>query len=435
MRVVLVALCADIPGLQTYLVRRKSVDLAPNHVDGPSGFRAMLGPWIASGHAVMIEGEIRFWNGSKIHLRHCQDDRALDGFQGAEIHVLCIDEGTQFTEKQIRFLRSRMRVPGLEVPERWRHRLPFFLMSANPIGIGVPWVKSWFIDKIEPFSVRQMPDDEGGGLRQFIPARLADNPTMEAGYAAKLSGLGNAAVVAAMLDGDWSAIEGAFFPDFMRIVIPAFEVPKNWLRYRSMDWGSARPFSVGWWAVANGEIAPFRAGELVRYREWYGASSANVGLKMHVPEVAAGIRARTPDDEEIAYTVADPAIFAEDGGPSLAEDFARAGVRCRPGDNKRAPGWQQITNRIAGYDDRPTVWCFENCRDSIRTIPYLVHDEHKAEDLDTEGEDHAADEWRYGCMSRPWIKPVEVIQRAPEFSFAQYIDPSTGKLVAPQRRR
>jgi hypothetical protein len=31
------------------------------------------------------------------------------------------------------------------------------------------------------------------------------------------------------------------------------------------------------------------------------------------------------------------------------------------------------------------------------------------EDVNTEGEDHAADEWRYACMSRPFspVKKVE----------------------------
>ena len=47
---------------------------------------------------------------------------------------------------------------------------------------------------------------------------------------------------------------------------------------------------------------------------------------------------------------------------------------------------------------------FSTCVDSIRTIPALQHDPLKPEDLDSDMEDHAGDEWRYACMSRPWIR-------------------------------
>jgi hypothetical protein len=50
------------------------------------------------------------------------------------------------------------------------------------------------------------------------------------------------------------------------------------------------------------------------------------------------------------------------------------------------------------------IYFFSTCTASIRTIPVLQHDPKKAEDLDTNSEDHAADETRYACMSRPWIK-------------------------------
>ena len=50
------------------------------------------------------------------------------------------------------------------------------------------------------------------------------------------------------------------------------------------------------------------------------------------------------------------------------------------------------------------LYFFSTCVDSIRTIPMLQHDKNKAEDLDTEAEDHAADSVRYACMSRPYTR-------------------------------
>jgi hypothetical protein len=49
------------------------------------------------------------------------------------------------------------------------------------------------------------------------------------------------------------------------------------------------------------------------------------------------------------------------------------------------------------------LFVFSTCRDFIRTVPVLQHDPNRPEDLDTEAEDHVADEARYACMSRPWI--------------------------------
>lgn len=420
MRVLAIILCTSIPGFQFYLFRRQSLDLEKNHLEGPKGFRNMLAPWVLKGLVVIVQGEIRFWNGSKIWLCHCKDEKHIYNYQGAEMHALAIDEATQFTEHMVRFLRSRCRIAGLVVPSEWRGRLPLVLLSANPIGVGVGWVKRWFITSRPPFTTERMGKEEGGMIRQYIPARLQDNESMKEDdpeYETKLSGLGSAALVAAMLNGDWNTIEGAFFERFSDIIIPPFKIPEHWVKARSFDWGSAKPFSVGWWAISNGEWeqdqdCPFRPGEIVRYREWYGAKGPNEGLKLHVPEIAAGIVGRTKD-EKIAYSVADTSIFDEDGGPSIAETFAAHGVVFQKADKRRAPGWQQMRDRIAGYDDRPMVWVFDTCVNSIRTIPELVHDEHNAEDLNTDGEDHCADEWRYFHMSRPWSRPKPEEAKAP----------------------
>jgi hypothetical protein len=76
------------PGLQVYLFRRIRDDLIKNHMEGPKGFRAMLAGWVNQGWCTIVEDEIRFWNGSKIYLCHCKDEKDIYKYQGAEIHVL-----------------------------------------------------------------------------------------------------------------------------------------------------------------------------------------------------------------------------------------------------------------------------------------------------------------------------------------------------------
>jgi hypothetical protein len=435
MRAAAILWCSEIPGLQVYLFRRLYDDLIKNHMEGPSGFRSLLSTWEQAGWVEIVENEIRFWNGSKIYLCHCQHEKDMYKYQGAEIHVLLIDELTHWLEKMYRFLRNRVRMAGLKIPAKYAGMFPRILCGANPGNIGHLWVKATFIDGAVPMELRRMPKKEGGMLRQFIPAKLDDNPTLavdDPHYEDRLSGLGSDALVKAMRDGDWNVVDGAFFDGWSteRHVVKPFEIPSDWLRFRSADWGSAAPFSVGWWAVVQdeyvmpgGRVAP--RGALVRYREWYGASAPNVGLKLTAAEVARGIREKERDDT-IAYGVLDPAAFAVDGGPSIAEMMAKEKVYFRPADNKRVSqkgamsGWDQMRARLKGdADGRPMLFVFETCRDFIRTVPVLQHDPDKPEDLDTDGEDHVADEARYGCMSRPWVprareeeRPTKLIYEA-----------------------
>ena len=160
--------------------------------------------------------------------------------------------------------------------------------------------------------------------------------------------------------------------------------------------------------------APFRA---AHSREWYGASAPNVGLKLTAEEVAAGIVSReTSKDgrrEDIAYGVLDPSAFAVQSGPSIAETLMRHGAVFRRADNtrtsaishdRRKGGWDQLRARLKGDGDgRPLIYFFSTCRDIIRTLPLLQHDPHNAEDVDTDGDDHAADSIRYACLSRPYL--------------------------------
>src|SRR5829696_3415068 len=118
-RVAAILWCTVIPGLQVYLFRRIRDDLVKNHMEGPKGFRALLAGWVLCGFATIVEDEIRFWNGARIYLCHCKDEKDIYKYQGAEIHVLLIDELTHFTETMYRFLRNRVRMVGIAVPDQY----------------------------------------------------------------------------------------------------------------------------------------------------------------------------------------------------------------------------------------------------------------------------------------------------------------------------
>lgn len=416
MRVLGITLALQVPGLQIYLFRRLSDDLRKNHLEGPSGLRAMLASLIDCGYVKFndTKGSFEFWDGSKIYLCHCQHEKDMYKYQGAEIHLLLIDELTLFTEPIYRFLRGRVRLGGLSVPDKYKDKLPMILSGSNPGNIGHGWVKATFVDSAEPMKIWRAPTSEGGMLRQYIPAKLTDNPTLlknDPDYINRLDGLGNPTLVEAMKDGNWDIIDGAYFAEFSRErhIIKPFSIPSYWPRIVAFDWGYAKPFCVLWGAVSDGtlrhpdtdKLIPKNA--IVVYREWYGTTGeANVGLRMTALEIAKGIKDRARD-EKYAAMVADPAIFSQNGGESISETMAKCGVQFWAADNKRVAGWQQIHLRLKGTEDsegEPLLYLFDTCLHTIRTLPALQHDTHNVEDVDSDMEDHAPDTLRYLCMTR-----------------------------------
>jgi len=299
------------------------------------------------------------------------------------------------------------------------------ILTANPGGAGHQWIKARFIDPaplgMEPIT-RTLPNGKQSHAYVYIPSRVQDNRVLLANdpdYIDRLNLVGSAELVRAWLEGDWNVIQGAYFDNFsmQRHVIAPFEIPQSWPRFRSMDWGSARPFAVHWHAIADGEAMPqFERGTVITYREWYGMEPGqpNKGLKLTAEAVAEGVKMMEALDT-IAYGVCDPAMYAEDGGPSIAERMWRAHkIKWRPADNKRLPGWDQVRQRLGTKDSVPGWRVFSTCAHLIRTLPALQHDQTKPEDVDTEGEDHAADSLRYGLMSRPMNKtkkPMEIGRR------------------------
>ncbi len=370
-------------------------------------------------------------SGARLKFRYLERDKDAEAYQGHSYTRVYIEEMTNFPsfapiKKLFATLRSGK---GAHVGLRG---------TGNPGGAGHAWVFDRYIkpcpsgykiikDTIEIDGYAPMERE-----RVFIPSKLHDNKILTDGnplYVANLALAGSAALVRAWLLGDWNAPVGAYFPQFSRTlhVLPAkFEalIPKDALRFGSFDWGSAKPFSFGMWAVSDGSWGLPR-GALVRYREWYGSTGEpNVGLGLDAREVARGIR-RVIAGEHLAYIAADPSTFKRDGGPSHMETFASEGVLLKRADNSRIVGWNKVRQHLNGWlgplNEAPMVrlpllYILDNCRDSIRTLETVPADTDNLDDVDTDAEDHAADDIRYACMSRPWIidsLPPKPVQSAP----------------------
>ena len=393
MRTKLVLLALRYPGLNLLLLRRTLPELRENHL---MPLQKLLCGTAAYGSGARA---FQFANGSRIRLGYCDSEADVFQYQGQEYDVIGVEECTHFTWTQVQFLMTCNR----SVRPDFNARMYF---TGNPGGVGHAWFRRLFVKK-------QFMETEKSEDYEFIPATVDDNEFLlnyDPGYVAVLDALPEK-LRRAHRYGDWDVFEGQFFSEFIDApshyqdrqwthVIEPFSPPSAWPVYRSFDFGYARPFSCGWWAVDYD-------GRLYRILELYGCTdSPNTGLKWPPEKIFAEIARMEREHPYLKgkriFGVADPSIWDASRGVSIEETAAGSGVYFDKGDNARIPGWMQMHYRLA-FDENgiPMLYCFSNCAGFVRTLPTLVFSKTNPEDLDTTGEDHIADETRYLCMARP----------------------------------
>lgn len=423
-RVASIVYSLEIPGLITYLFRRTFKEVLANHVHTPGGYLEMLKGLIDAGDVEYSKSDysFTFYNGSRIQLAHSQYESDIYTHQGAQIGLLLIDEATHFSPTMIRFIRSRVRLGSLVVPQKWKGLFPRILYTANPGGVGHHYFKSNFVD-IGAGHVFMAPEDEGGMTREYIPSKVDDNIVMlknDPDYKARLKGMGDTATVQAMLDGDWEIVSAGGVADLWRSkyhVIHPFPIPNSWTMDRGYDYGSSKPAAHLVFAESDGtefedhlgRTCWVPAGTIFVVAETYIANKRYEGLKKTAPEQARMIKAT---EEEVGYHSrikpgpADNAIFsAEPGHRTVADDMSAQGIdfirsNKRPG--SRVEGLQLFRTRLKASMERPMerpgFYVFNTCRHLIRTVPNLQNDEKNSEDIDSQGEDHIWDVIRYRCL-------------------------------------
>ena len=330
-----------------------------------------------------------FPSGAKIifgSLNHTQDKI---NYQGKAYDFIGFDELTHFTLEEYMYLYSRNRPngPGTRV---------YLRATTNPGGIGHGWVKERFITPAPPMTPMETEVEvKMKRSRIFVPATVFDNQKLlenDPNYLANLAMMPEAEKNA-LLYGSWDSFDGQVFTEWKNDpkhyddqrwthVISPFPIPKDWRIYRGFDFGYAKPFSVGWYAVDHD-------GRLYRIKEFYGCTGTpNIGIKYEPRMIAEEIR-RIEEDDPLLYE-------------SVARMMERQGVYWEPGDNTRIAGKMQYHYRLA-FDGEgvPMFYVFSTCKHFIRTIPVLVYDERHVEDVNSSQEDHIYDECRYVMMERP----------------------------------
>lgn len=469
-----------IPGLQTYLFRRTSKQVRSNHMYGSTGYLSVLKPFVDAGVVEINQSDNRIdfiHEGkatSSIFLRHCQHENDVEIYRGSEIHFLIMDELTHFTAYQYKTLRSCVRL-GLKIdwdevektyPFIKRGFFPRILCASNPGNVGHEWVKATWITRIPANEVTQMPDEEGGMLRQFIPARLEDNyHLMESDptYRAKLIGTGGDAS-RAMLEGDWEIASGSALADVWDKrynVIQPFPIPDDWYIDRGFDWGSAKPFAVGYFAEATGTSVKLLKGgfytapnkTVFMIGEIYGndpkSTDPDVGGKLSAREV--GKKMKQFEDSvlwgnRIMPGAGDGQIFESNraGTEECINDNLLKGYNSYEATGDHADYLNQHTEELFIPADKSKgsrkkglelmrsylldahdienedtgevipseeagLIFFSNCKHAIRTLPTIPRDDNDPEDVNTEAPDHIYDVVRYKlAATRPEYQRLEM---------------------------
>lgn len=366
-----------------------------------------------------------FPSGAKIYFGSMQRAQDRTNYQGKRYDFVAFDELTHFTWQEYSYMMSRNRPggPGTRV---------YIRASTNPGGIGHGWVKDRFITAAPPLTPITEEYDimtpEGmvklPRQRIFVPATVFDNQKLlnnDPMYLANLAMMPDAERNA-LLYGSWDSFDGQVFREWKNDpahyadrqwthVIDPFVVPKHWPRIRGFDFGYSKPFSVGWYAVDEDR-------RLYRIAEYYGCTGTpNTGIQLNPAEIAAEIKRIENEDPNLKghkiRGVADPAIFDESRGESIAAMMERAPnfIYWGKGDNTRLAGKMQYHYRLAfDKDGLPMFQVFNTCKHFIRTLPTLVYDDRHVEDINTEQEDHIYDECRYVLMENPLQPRANVLQ-------------------------
>lgn len=346
----------------------------------------------------------RLENGSIIDFGYIDNEQDVYQYQSAEYDVIRFDEVTHFTEFMYIYMISRCRGAN-EFPHQIKS-------SGNPGGVGHAWVKARFIEIGEPNKVHEIKLANGKtSTRVFIPSKVQDNPFLlkkDPEYVNRLENLPEKEKKA-LLYGDWDIFDGQFFSEFRRDihVIEPFEIPKEWRVYRTRDYGLDM-LACYWIAVDNYMNAYV-------FKEVYESGLIVSDAAKLINEV---------NEEKIYIDLAPPDLWNRnrDTGKSTFDIFAENGQYLSKADNNRISGWLAVKEWLKPYTDEQgqltsKLKIFSNCKNLIRTLPALQHDERKPNDTAIEPHEltHAPDALRYFCAC--WSNPHTITKKLPEGNY------------------
>lgn len=368
--------CLTTPNFRCLLLRRTYKELEQTHLRDAELEAPEMGA-----DAVPSAKIVRYPNGSLMQFGHCETAADAANYLSAEYDLILFDELVTFEETMFLLISSRARSTKAGI-------VPKVLCGTNPGGPQSHWVRMRFLDK--NVDRDQFPDYDPNEWC-FIPSKLEDNPYLDQQYERKLLAL-PPEMRKAYRDGDWDIFPGQYFPEWRKAKhVAKLDVPSTAQWYLAVDGGFIKPAAFLWIAMWDGRA-------YVRH-EWNPVRVLN-------SDQAKGSKALTAEYgiRSLKLRVADTSLWTpeQDTGESAAETFARHGMPLTQATKDRVNGWKRVREWLADAPDgKPWLMVHPDCTYLIRTLPSLVSEKTKPEDVDTDGEDHSADALRYFAMARP----------------------------------
>lgn len=353
-----------------------------------------------------------FRSGLKYQFGHCKDKKDYNNYLGQQYTGIYYDELIEFDLEQYNRINARLRT-GDKVLSRFLK----IRAATNPhlggnkgedITVDDPaWVKKYFVDPYPAGKkvLRKKLVRKDGTIdyktKLYLPATLYDNPDPDFIKQYELTLLDKPKHIRdAYLYGSWETVIGAHFgEDFNKTVhvCKAFKIPHDWPIFRSMDWGFATNGNVGFYAVhPEGPIYKF-------YEMTFKKKSAGQVAEM-IKYFEEKNKLWDPNSGSKIFGPSDRQIWEERGSSfkTKYEEFSEAGINwCQADQKSRATNAEVFGQRLRAHDNftkLPGIVFFENCVNSIKTIPALTTDPNDLEVPKKGGQDHFYDETTYACQ-------------------------------------
>lgn len=303
------------PG-STWLALRKAREFATKSIV-PFMQRAVIG---ADPNVRYMKSDLTFEysNGSRLYIGGMKDDaqreaiRSIGGDGG--IDGAWLEEANAFSEQDFNEVLARLRGKAAS----WRQ----IILTTNP-DTQYHWINQRLIQK--------------AGAAVFYSGEV-DNPHNPSDYREILATLTGIDFDRLVL-GLWKQAEGAVYEFDNRIhLVKRFDPPKEWRRFRVIDFGFTNPFVCQWWAL-DGD------GRMYLYREIYMSQRTVKDHAAQIKALGAG--------EQIETTVTDH--DAEDQATLRQE-----GISTIRAIKDVSPGIQAVQQRLRVQPDgKPRLFVME----------------------------------------------------------------------------